>query len=151
MRRALHSLLQTVVKYFAKGLITGKQMQVSNLVLHYEIDQFLGFLFQREIAYEPLLQQKVSNYISDDSLIFDVGSNIGQYALWFSYLAPRGKVICFEPDHKNFSFLSFNILSNRLDNVELCNCGLGDSISEQTFYRDTATGGSPASDYQRNS
>ena len=141
MKRLLHSVLQAVVKRFAKGLITGKKMEGSGLVLHYEIDQFLGFLFQRELAYEPILQQKLSQYITSESLIFDVGSNIGQYALWFSHLASAGKVICFEPDHKNFAFLSFNVLSNALNNVELCNRGLGDSISEQTFYRDTTTGG----------
>lgn len=141
MKRALHAILQTIVKYIAKGMITGKPMQASNLILHYEVDQFLGFLFQRKIAYEPRLQQKLSKYISESSLVFDVGSNIGQYALWFSHLAPHGRVICYEPDSKNFAFLSFNVLFNRRENIELCKCGLGDSISEQTFYRDTITGG----------
>ena len=141
MKKILHAILQAIVKFCAKGLIIGKKMQNSGLVLYYEIDQFLGFLFQREIAYEPVLQQKLTAYIAEGSLIFDVGANIGQYALWFSTLVPKGKVVCFEPDKKNYAFLSFNVFRNELNNVFLNELGLGESISKETFYRDTKTGG----------
>lgn len=136
-----HSALQALVKFFSKDLVTGKRMYGSGLILHYEIGQFIGFFMRKEIRYESRLQDKLRKYIARDSLIFDVGSNVGQYALFLSSLAPDGKVVCFEPDKKNFAFLSFNVLFNALENVELHNLGLGEVATEKIFYRDTKTGG----------
>jgi len=141
MKRLLYKGLQLFVNRIANGLVTGKRMVGTSMVLHYEIPQYLGFLFQKEITYEKTLQKKLLPHISSDNLIFDIGSNIGQYALWFSTVAQKGKVICYEPDKKNYAFLTFNVLINEISNIEINNIGLSDKISRQKFYRDTKTGG----------
>jgi len=141
MKKYLYKGLQVALDRVARGLVVSKKLAGTSLTLHYEVSQYLGFLFQRQIAYEKTLQDKLRPFISADSLIFDVGSNIGQYALWFSSLATAGKVVCFEPDTKNHAFLSFNVAFNELANVVVNNLGLGEAAARQEFYRDTRTGG----------
>ena len=52
-----------------------------------------------------------------------------------------GKVISFEPDFKNFSFLQFNSNINRCHNLKCENIGLADKPATLKFFRDTETGG----------
>lgn len=136
-----YNLIKTIVKITIKNIITRKKIFGTNSFLYYEISQHIGFIFSREILYENKLQSKIKNYINETSLIFDVGSNIGQYALWFSNIASQGKIVCFEPDSKNYAFLTFNVSINRCLNVETSNVGISNSISRQKLYCDTQNGG----------
>ena len=55
-----------------------------------------------------------------DSVVFDIGANIGWFTLQAACRAGRrGRVVAFEPDPTNFSFLSKSVTSNAFGNVEL--------------------------------
>src|SRR6266508_2121491 len=78
---------------------------------------FAGFFFVGE--YEPETATAFLECIRPGDIVIDVGSYIGVYAL----LAARcvgadGKVICFEPDPKNFELLTRNIKTNGYSNIE---------------------------------
>jgi FkbM family methyltransferase len=127
---------------FFSSDIVGKPLKNFRKILYYERAQHLTFLFHRNILYEQNIWDNIYTYIKTSELIFDIGANIGQYALKFSeVVGQEGRVICFEPDYKNFSFLNFNININKCKNVECLNMGLGMERNDKVFFRDTKTGG----------
>ena len=144
MPNLIRSLVTNITKIVFGNSIIGKRIQTSesNKYIFYEKSQHLNFLFKKNINYESVIQDKIKNYINEGDLVFDIGSNIGQYALLFSDLVgDNGKVICFEPDYKNYAFLLFNKTINNCHNLNCLNVGLGDSPIIKTFYRDSTTGG----------
>lgn len=142
MKNLLRSLASTCIKALPIGSIVGKKMKGINKRLFFEPTQHLSFFLQREIEYEANVQQGIKQYIKNGDTIFDIGGNIGQYAMLFSELAgDNGNVYSFEPDFKNFSFLQFNSNINKCSNLHCYNLGVGESDTEMEFFRDTETGG----------
>lgn len=144
MKKYAYRLFQLLIKTIHGNKIAGKKIKGTNaLFLHYEISQHLTFYGKPEIEYEPHLKEKIRPYVEGANLVFDIGTNIGQYALIFSSWLRKddSKVIGFEPDGKNFAFAQFNVHYNRLKNVELFNQGVGSRSGKLVFYRDTVTGG----------
>ena len=142
MKQFAFAIIRHFLKFITKGEITGKKYSGINKTLYYEKAQHLNFLFQKTIKYEENIQQKLPKYIYPGNTVFDIGGNIGQYAIPFSELVGQnGQVFSFEPDYKNFSFLQFNMNINQCINVSCINCGVGNEDSELDFFRDTETGG----------
>lgn len=107
MNSLLRSLASTCLKSLPIGNIVGKKMKGINKKLFFEPTQHLSFFLQREIEYEANVQQNIKQYIKAGDTVFDIGGNIGQYALLFSELAgDSGNVYSFEPDFKKFLFSS---------------------------------------------
>jgi len=130
------------VRLLLKGQIGAKRLAGSQAILHYPKDQFLSFLFKSEIQYESLLQSHVLSYIQSGQLVFEIGSNIGQYTLIFSErVGVDGRVVAIEPDSDNFTFLSLNCTRNHCQNVILLHSAVADQIGTSIFYKDTITGG----------
>lgn len=69
-----------------------------------------------------------SNYPFDSGGLFvDVGANFGWYTCLFAKIAAKeGKVIAFEPDRENRSLLLQNLECNRLSNVTINPCAVGE-------------------------
>lgn len=142
MNSLLHRLASTCIKALPLGGIVGKKMKGINKKLFFEPKQHLSFLLQREIEYEANVQNGIKQYIKNGDIVFDIGGNIGQYAMLFSELAgDEGTVYSFEPDFKNFSFLQFNRNINKCSNLHCYNFGVGNSDADLEFFRDTETGG----------
>ncbi|GGZ93567.1 FkbM family methyltransferase [Algibacter mikhailovii] len=138
----LHNIILKLTKIFYGSRIVSKPYINDNTRLFYEISQHLNFLFQGKIKYENNLQQKIKGFINRGDVVFDIGGNIGQYALMFSELVGnKGKVFSFEPDYKNFSFLQFNTNINKKKNLFCLNNGIGAEEGILEFYRDSETGG----------
>lgn len=142
----MHSLLRNLAAKCLKALpignIVGKKMKGIDKKLFFEPMQHLSFFLQREIEYEANVQQNIKQYIKAGDTVFDIGGNIGQYAMLFSELAgDSGNVYSFEPDFKNFSFLQFNSNINKCLNLHCYNFGVGELDTELEFFRDTETGG----------
>ncbi|MCS7035616.1 MAG: FkbM family methyltransferase [Saprospiraceae bacterium] len=142
MKQLLYRILSKWTKAFFKDRIVGKKVSGLDKVLYYEMAQHLTFLFQREIRYEPGLQHQIGRYLRPGAVVFDIGANIGQYALFFSeQVGEGGRVYSFEPDPRNYAFLQFNVHLNRCRNVVCCPFGIGAEDAEQPLFRDTDTGG----------
>jgi FkbM family methyltransferase len=63
----------------------------------------------------------------------DVGANVGFYTLCLAKRASRGGIHSFEPVPLNYHVLALNILANRLANVVINNCAVGDANGEVDF------------------
>ena len=110
--------------------------------LRYPKDQHLGFLFSKEIKYEENIRRKILPYIKPGSLVFEIGSNIGQYTLNLSeHLGAGGQLIAIEPDHDNFSLLALNCEINHCHNVTLVCKAVSNTEGVVRFFKDTVTGG----------
>lgn len=59
-------------------------------------------------------QYCLKEFIKDNSVIFDVGANIGVFSLYASYLSPNGKIYAFEPTRNTFQRFKKNIINNNL-------------------------------------
>ncbi len=142
MNEKLYKLLFRFIKLISYDTIVNKAIDGFNKKIYYERSQHLTFLFQRKVNYEINIWNNIKEYLNPNDLVFDIGGNIGQYALRFSEkVGKNGRVISFEPDFKNFAFLQFNTSINACKNVECLNMGLGESPETITFFRDTETGG----------
>ena len=76
--------------------------------------------------YELDLLQKVKNDINSDSVVIDVGSNIGNHAVYFGKIASARKIYSFEPNKVAFDVLKVNIDLNGLSTkTQLYNFALG--------------------------
>ena len=70
--------------------------------------------------HEREIQTLFSEYLKPDDVVYDVGANIGFFALLAARLVgPRGIVFAFEPDPDNSSRLQENIEANSLMHVRV--------------------------------
>lgn len=63
-------------------------------------------------------------HVQPDWVIFDVGANIGYYSILFSRLAPRGRILAFEPT-ATISLLRDNLAHHSCVNVEPLQLAVG--------------------------
>lgn len=72
----------------------------------------------------------MQSHIAPDSVIVDVGANVGNHAITFAKRFKASKVIAFEPGARQFRLLQFNVSLNGVeDAVELHKAGLSDARS----------------------
>jgi len=83
-------------------------------------------------AFEKKELELCSNYIKKDSIIIDIGANIGLHSIYFSQFASEGLVISFEPARDTFNMLLRNILDS--DNILPINAGVSDRTNIADFY-----------------
>lgn len=89
----------------------------------YKNDQFIG---QSIKLYGEYTQKEIfllEHFIDKDSVVYDIGGNIGYHTVAFSSLAKE--VHTFEPNQKNFYLLEKN--TEKLKNVYLYNCACSDA------------------------
>ena len=75
-----------------------------------------------------------SRYIKNDSIILDIGANIGLHSLRFSYMAKEGLVFAFEPQPRTFAILVNNIFQNNLKNVFPLNIAIAETPEISDFF-----------------
>jgi FkbM family methyltransferase len=80
--------------------------------------------------------------IPKDGVVFDIGSHAGQYTKLFARLVPQGQVWSFEPAPYALSILRPAVRLNRLQNVAIRTCGLGDREGEFFLSTPLKEGGS---------
>ncbi len=79
-------------------------------------------------GYEELEFNYVKNLDLKSSIVIDIGSCIGYYALMLSKkVGNSGKVMAFEPEFKNFDLLQKNIEINKLQNIKAINSAVGNN------------------------
>ena len=77
-----------------------------------------------------LLQQR----LKINSVIFDIGANVGISSFGFSSIVKSGKVYSFEPSSKLFGCLTHNLKINNLDNVIPINAAISDYCGVLDFH-----------------
>lgn len=142
IKQSLYNLLAPVLRVLLQNAITSKIISGTGVRLYYDRSQHLGFLFARQISYEKEFCSVIMEQVQAGALVFEIGSNIGQYALQIGEkLGHNGTLICVEPDSDNFAFLSLNKYKNNLTNIHLLKCAVSNKEGIRNFYKDTMTGG----------
>lgn len=93
-----------------------------------DIGQILFYGYKFEQAELELC----SKYLTEESVILDIGANIGLHSINFSNIAPKGMVFAFEPSPDTFNLLLFNTIDK--DNILPVNLGISDSNSINDFF-----------------
>lgn len=81
--------------------------------------------------------------------VIDCGANIGLSVIYMKTQYPQARIVAFEPDQLNFSFLEKNVSSYKLTNVELRNEAIWkenttlEFVSDGTLGSSISTSGSP--------
>lgn len=91
--------------------------------------------------YEPAQTARFVERVKPAQIVFDLGAAAGYYTLLAARLVgPRGRVVSFEPEPRNFAFLSEHVRLNRLAQVELHRAAVGDAAGEARFARGRGSG-----------
>lgn len=88
---------------------------------HYTRDQFIGNAIRLYGEYCEAEIQIIGRYLRTDSVVYDVGSNIGSHAVAFAKMVPDGDVIAFEPNPTHHYLLCKNIELNGCRNIRAYN------------------------------
>lgn len=97
-----------------------------------------GFI-DKEIFWKGVYEEDFLDFIKkelkDDYTYVDIGSNIGQHALFAARILKNGNVYAFEPNYKIYSQLMRSVEANPdINNIEVFNIGLGSEKKEEIFF-----------------
>jgi FkbM family methyltransferase len=84
--------------------------------------------------YEYYMVRFFKKQLRVDTVFFDVGAYIGQYAQLAAWAAPKGSVYAFEPNQESVERLRESIEENRFSNLEVVPKGVGAAESRAAFY-----------------
>ena len=85
--------------------------------------------------WELPIQISARDFINKDSVVLDIGGNIGGLATAFSKLAPQGRVFTFEPNPQMWPTLYQTLELNGCDNVTIIPLAcFSNSLTLETFY-----------------
>ena len=72
--------------------------------------------YKKSFEYDTL--EKYISFLTPDSIVLDIGANIGLYSVLGSkFLTGKGRIYAIEPTTKTFNFLKKNIALNNIKNV----------------------------------
>ncbi len=86
--------------------------------------------------YEAEEIRMLQTFLKEDSVVLDIGANVGWYSLILAGKVPKGKVLSFEPIPKIFDYLNKNIRINNLANIKTYNFGFSEKQDLLDFYYD---------------
>ncbi|MDG5819574.1 FkbM family methyltransferase [Natronococcus sp. A-GB7] len=96
-------------------------------------------------CYEPLNRHGDDRMLAEleaccgpSAVVYDVGANVGIYALALATDAPDRRVVAFEPAPRTADRLCANVRLNGLeDRIDVRACGIGDERGDRPFYVST--------------
>lgn len=81
---------------------------------------------------------EIDKWCDDDTVIYDIGANVGIYALGLTVERPHRRVFAFEPNPTTAKQLQANAKLNELDDrISVAHVGLGVEDGTRQFYRST--------------
>lgn len=88
-------------------------------------------------GHDRMLESVVAD-CGPDTVVYDVGANVGMYAITIGTVEPQSRILAFEPAPTTVEQLRANIGCNELNSsVEVHHCGLGASTERQQFHFST--------------
>ncbi len=99
-----------------------------------------GYLNHVAMGGENQMMSFVKKYVKPNSVILDVGANIGATSAIFAVLVENAQIYSLEPGPKNFEFLQTNMRENGFKNVKSFKVGAGEKKAELLFHENSAWG-----------
>ena len=85
--------------------------------------------------FEETETETILSFVKEDTVMLDIGANMGFYSIQVGQKATKGKVFSFEPDPGNFATLQKNLALNNLTNVTAYNVALSDKKDTMRLYK----------------
>ena len=101
---------------FENGVVSG-EFEDHRYLLKCRPANFIETAVYENGAWEPNLLKLMSSFISEDSVMLDIGANVGAISIPLARKHPFSEFHCFEPHPDIFGDLKFNLAINRLKNV----------------------------------
>ncbi|MDD5129558.1 MAG: FkbM family methyltransferase [Candidatus Omnitrophica bacterium] len=139
-----HLMLEDYPKLIKNKNVAAIEISQGKIILKTKdgVSLFCDFLDKRHISmeilnfgnYESAELQMIKRFLKKDSVILDIGANIGWYSINLSRSVPRGRIIAFEPIPKTYNCLIKNVALNQLPNIKAYNIGLFNKSGRFNFY-----------------
>ena len=91
----------------------------------------------RGVFFEEEILQSLDKYLTQDSVVVDIGANVGNHTIYWGKVTKVKKIYSFEPIKATFKILEKNISINNLSEiVKIYNVGLGNKTTkgEKKYY-----------------
>jgi FkbM family methyltransferase len=131
------------IRKFKRFSIQHKQFDTfQSTLLEKPITTFNNYYWYYHSIDELFVDEVYKCILSDDTpYILDCGANIGLSIIYFKQQWPNAKIVAFEPDTKNFFYLTRNMVSFQLSNVTAINKGVWKEETNLRFFSDGHLGG----------
>ncbi|HYF70803.1 MAG TPA: FkbM family methyltransferase [Ohtaekwangia sp.] len=93
------------------------------------VDHFIYFGFSDK-AFDS-----IKSHVKKDSIIVDVGANMGRFTLDFAFAARDGQIISYEPDPRSFEKLMCNIALNDFQHIKTFKKALGNALCVRELFK----------------
>lgn len=103
-----------------------------NVVYYDPIKSGIGHRIYWDGSFEGEELGICERFIENDSIILDIGANIGIHSVFYSKIAKEGSIFSFEPSRDTFTILLRNV--KNLSNVIPFNLALSDKTEIVNFY-----------------
>lgn len=114
---------------------TTKVLLKDNMHISVYLNDFIGkIITSTNDYYERLELDSFLRYIPKRSVIYDVGTNIGNHTIFFSQYANPCKIFAFEPIDSICKVLEQNVKDNNINNVEILNVAVGDKKAKGNMH-----------------
>ncbi|MEX0372772.1 FkbM family methyltransferase [Spiribacter roseus] len=91
-------------------------------------DARLQHLKPGEAAFDPELLWLARHWVTEDAVIWDVGANIGVFALAATHRVTKGSVLAIEPDPWLFGLLARSVARLEMQSVRALCAAIGDEV-----------------------
>lgn len=121
------------------NLVAGKEVtdQFGGIIMKLNLDDWI----QQQIYFLGIYEAEKTethfweNVVKDNDVIFDIGANIGYYAILASPIVGKsGLIYCFEPSNAIFHRMVENFDLNKVRNTQNIKMGLSNEVTKSTFY-----------------
>jgi FkbM family methyltransferase len=109
------------------------RMRCTNALEQWRLDSFE--------SKEPDLLDWIEDVCSPGDTFYDIGANIGQYALFAALRQPDTAVVAFEPAPPNLARLAENVIANGVSNVRVSGVALSDRCGPEWLRLSGCEGG----------
>ncbi len=112
----------------------GEMMYLTN-------DYYISMAFKENYMYEQeLVETTLYKYVENAKVIVDVGAHVGSHTVMYGVINPKAKIHAFEIQTRIYKLLQRNILRNRLQNVEVYHCAVGNKTKMVTVNNEITDG-----------
>ena len=107
---------------------------VKFFIPNYPYDSIQSCIVDNMEFFEEENLKELNQYLNHNSVVFDIGANIGNHTLYWSKITNVKEIHSFEPVPQTFAILKKNIEINNLNGkVRINNVGLGASSMSASF------------------
>jgi len=131
IRKIYYNIKETIYRLNSNNYFVITDKRKVTFFLPHKGDYIQQIIIVQKSFYELTYLRMIEKYIDCTSIVIDIGSNIGNHAVYFGRIIEVKKMYLFEPCSDVFNVLRKNIYLNKLNSkTELYNFALGSKNSK---------------------